>query len=297
MATSQQPVDAAPPPRYVPVKPGPLRMRAALLPLGTEFGNGAVDHHHFQIDRQRPAYLQEKARRWRRPGAFALTPLDPTISAQHEACLSWMERTLDHEHPGARKPPAQPTLEARYAALVHSVQEDFVVVARTPHDTDAMVAVMVCFPGGWQPERILGQSFAAIHVPVPDFADTVPAARAMVTAMIERGPYVRFVSSVVADDRLDHHPTWAPRAPFVPGGRGGFLRVERQVTVPFPAAQAALFLIRTYVYPFAALTDKERHTLTAALATASREVQSYKGIEGSIKEILRRLNGCKKGPR
>src|SRR4030095_6032948 len=82
-------------------------------------------------------------------------------------------------------------------------------------------------------------------------------ARSLVASMIERGPYVRFVWTLKPDDVLDHHPDRGPHRAWSPDG-DGFLRVERQITQPFPDVGAALFLIRTYIYPFASLSAAER---------------------------------------
>jgi hypothetical protein len=135
----------------------------------------------------------------------------------------------------------------------------------------------VSFPSGWRPENIRGASFAGIHGPVPDFAKLDAAARSMVGAMVERGPYVRFVWTITADDRLDHHPDGSPRGAWRRDGPG-WLRVERQVTVPFAAVGAALFLIRTYLYPFLSLSGAERTTLARALEAMPEAIAAYKGI-------------------
>src|SRR5690606_24990275 len=147
-----------------------------------------------------------------------------------------------------------------YGSIARVVQEDFVVVRRRPGGGDEAIAVFVCFPSGWRPESIAGKGFKEIHEPVPDFAERDAAVESMVTTMIERGPYVRFVWTISADDHLDHHPEDGRRSRWSAGG-AGWLRVERQVTVPFAQHAAALFLIRTYLYPFASLTAEQRQTL------------------------------------
>ena len=99
----------------------------------------------------------------------------------------------------------------------------------------------------------------------------------MVRAMTERGPYVRFVWALCADDALDHHPDVYAGSDWL-AARDVFLRVERQTTVPLCDGQAALFLIRTYVYPFASLTAEQRVTLRRAIANAPEDVRAYKRL-------------------
>jgi hypothetical protein len=110
----------------------------------------------------------------------------------------------------------------------------------------------------------------------------------MVTGMIERGPYVRFVWTVTADDHLDHHPEEGRRVEWR-DARAGWLRVERQVTVPFSAVGASLFLVRTYVYPFASLADDERRVLATAIERMPTAIADYKRVSPEARRIVRRL--------
>jgi hypothetical protein len=126
-----------------------------------------------------------------------------------------------------------------------------------------------------------GASFAAIHAPVPDFSDP-KLARAMTSAMLDRGPQVRFVWTITADTNLDHHPEQGCRVPFTAHTREVWLRVERQVSVPLRSGDAALFLIRTYLYPLAGLQEAERRTLAQALEGMPVEIQRYKSLVDAI---------------
>ena len=77
--------------------------------------------------------------------------------------------------------------------------------------------------------------------------------------------YDRKLAESEADDVLDHHPEEGVRTAWTPESRSGWLRVERQVTVPFPDVNAALFVIRTYLYPFESLACEEQRDLRSAL--------------------------------
>ena len=112
----------------------------------------------------------------------------------------------------------------------------------------------------------------------------------MLSAMIDRGPYLRFVWTLCADDLLDHHPDQRARRSWGDAERG-WLRIERQVTVGFPAVRASLFLIRTYLRPFDSLESGERSTLRAAIAAMPEALRRYKGILGCEQSVLSLLGG------
>ena len=263
-------------------------MRPRLQPFGTDFGNGAVDARYFQRDVEEPRYLAAKL-----PARYRIASGGPREDAAHAAVLDWLARRLASERADAS--PSAPAdandFAGRYAGISAFVQEDLVVQLRDPAPgtrglRDRAIAVYVSVPSGWRPEDILGWSFQRIHAPVPDFADDPAAAGSLVAAMVERGPYVRFVWTICADDVLDHHPDEGPRTRFGPGTRAGWLRIERQVTVPFPDVQASLFLIRTYLRPFASLSAGERSDLARALACLPESTARYKGLAGGLPHAI-----------
>lgn len=275
--------------RFFPVTVAPLAMRAGLRPLGTDFGNGPLDRQCFLADEERERYLAAKARV--PPRRHGVRVSDPAHAAAHRAALAYAREALEREL-SLRLPILDdedaPVLE-RWRAVSDAVQEDLALLHRGGHDDGCGVAMLVSFPSGWRPERLLGASFASIHGPVPGFADEPRAARSMVRAMVERGPYVRFVWTLSADDLLDHHPDEGGRAPLEAADRG-FFRVERQVTVPFPDEGASLFLIRTLLLPFEALSRAERATLHDALLALPDEIARYKGLftgRARMLELLR----------
>lgn len=270
------------PARYFPVRPHPLRMEAGLVRFGTDFGNGAADRLYFQVDEQLERYLAAKRRVAATRHAWLVR--DAAEREIHSAVGSWLERTLALEHPerfAALEEPREPVL----FAVARAVQEDLVVLRRLPDGGTSAIGVHVCSPSGWRPERIHGAGFGTIHGPVPGFAKHPEAERSMVAAMVERGPYVRFVWTVTADDHLDRHPEEGGREPWRADGPG-FLRVERQVTVPFRELEASLFLIRVYLYPFSELTAEERGTLERALVAMPEPIARYKGLDRDRETIL-----------
>lgn len=282
MATMSEPA------RYFPVRAAPLTMRAALRPLGEDFGNGLADQRYFQLDDEHERYLAAKVR----VPASRYVSLASREAHQraHTFALRWAQQTLFHEYGEEIQILNDEGIpfHQRWQALHAKVQEDFALLYRGDDELGEALCLFVAMPSGWRPEHLAGASFAAIHGPVPGFADVEAAARSMVRAMVERGPYVRFVWTLCADDELDHHPDTGLRKDWS-ASTEIFLRVERQVTVPLPACGASLFLIRTYVTPIASLDDRQRDTLRVALRNMPDDVAAYKGLLRDKAEILARL--------
>lgn len=293
----------APPVRYFPIDPSPYRMKAGLHAFGTDFGNGAADRQFFQHDREAGAYAAAKERT--RRGRAGVLAQGPPHQRAHEAVLAWIHATWNEEHPERPLPPLHPTRTSglpitnstapdaesygtAYAQISSLIQEDLTVLHRPAKGEESAIAVFVDFPSGWRPESIVGATFARIHAPVPGFADDDAQARAMTSSMIDRGPYVRFVWTLSADDALDHHPEDGGRRPWT-GATRAWLRVERQVTVPFPTENASLFLIRTYLYPFEDLSPGERGRLRGAVDAMPADIARYKGLEGEARHVALRL--------
>ncbi len=273
---------AGPPARYFPVDRKPLHMRPRLQPFGSDCGHGALDARYFQLDEQLPHYLASK-----RPDRYRIAQGSASEDAAHRAVLAFAEETAIRELPGFR--PRSGDFASRYTAISAEAPEDFVVQLRDRDGRDRTIASYVSFPSRWRPEEILGRSFWQIHEQVPDFADADAAARSLVDAMVERGPYLRFVWTVCSDGELDHHLDESAATHFGPETREGWLRIERQVTVPFPAEGASLFLIRTYLRAFGTLDPEERETLRIALDCLPAATARYKGLEGCLEHAMRLL--------
>jgi heme-dependent oxidative N-demethylase alpha subunit-like protein len=264
------------------VRSSPFRFVAGLVPFGTDFGNGAADRQFFQIDNERARCLC--AKQAVSATRHAVLARDGAEEHVHQRVLPWIRKTLATEHPNLFAPAPD-----SYRAVAANVQEDLVVLHRRQDGTDAAIMVDVCFPSDWRPERIVGTGFRFIHGPVPGFADSDAQAAAMVAAMIDRGPHVRFVWTLTADDHLDHHPEQGRHTAWRDATQG-FLRVERQVTVPFTEVNASLFLIRTYLYGFADLGRAQRVTIARALQTMPEAAARYKNFLASKSTILRLLD-------
>jgi hypothetical protein len=262
--------------RYFPITSGPLRMAAGLHRFGTDFGQAARDREFFQLDGERPRYLI--AKRHAPPQRRVLGTDDAKSRRARTAALAWMRETLAREAPevlisAAHDRDARDELDA----LARALQEDFCVLGAGDDYSGRAALIDVRFPSGWRPERLRDASFLSTHAPVPGFPGDARAAQSMVRTMVERGPFVRFVWTLSPDPRLDRHPDVIGPASWT-RPEGVFLRVERQVTVPLTAADAGLFLIRVYVYPFGDLTLEQQTRTLAALAAMPEPIRAYKHL-------------------
>jgi hypothetical protein len=277
--------------RYFPITARPLRMSAGLHRFGTDFGQAERDQQFFQLDDERERYLAGK--REAPPSRRVFGTEDADSRRAREAALAWMRDTLAREAPQVLTDAAQDR-DARdeLDALARALQEDFAIIGAGDDHAGRAALIDVRFPSGWRPERLRDATFLATHAPVPQFPGDAQAARSMVRTMIERGPFVRFVWTLSPDAGLDRHPdavgcaSW--RQP-----EGVFLRVERQVTVPLTAANASLFLIRVYVYPFGELSQEQQACTLSALAAMPDEIRAYKHLPhpSELAAVLARARG------
>lgn len=197
---------------------------------------------------------------------------------------------------GAAAAEAAPTLGApqcapaavAFDALRLALAEDMVVVRRArPGDGGAAAFLSVTAASGWDPGRRGRASFADLHGPVPRSEALLRAGPAIVDAMVDKGPFVRYVWSLAADDALSHHPRRHPPAPLPPDPSGWWLRVERQTTLGLPPDGAA-FLIRVQHAPLAATltTAARRAALAAAVRGMDDALLAYKGLAARRDELL-----------
>lgn len=259
-------------------------MKPGLRPFGkTDFGNGVADRLFFPRDDDLQRYIAQKARVLTASAGRSASDIrganDERVMA---AATRWFSNTLRAE--GYAEASTLPLADAG-----RLFAEDFVVFSCPRNDAERAILVHVCFPSAWYPERILGWTFLRIHGPVPAFDAIRKKSTSLVSSLVRRGPYIRFVWTVTADDELDHHPVEGHRLGWSPTIASAFLRVERQVTVPLSAASGFIFLIRTYLYPFADLSAEQRTILARALELMPPDIVRYKNLVDAIPRLLELL--------
>ncbi|NIR59285.1 MAG: DUF3445 domain-containing protein [Gammaproteobacteria bacterium] len=307
---------------YFPPVNGRYEVKPGLAVFGTDFGNGMADRRVFQIDRRFDRYRSviEAARRERLSKYYRTRRLGTAA----EPIVRFVVTRLNHEYPelftltshrrrgwrlkcrltgealefdhelqlhDSNLGPMPPYADA-LDALAAQVPEDIAVVRRAS-GREWLAALHLCAPNYWGVEEKIGRDFVGLHEPVAGIEPINRKAEAMVTAMIEKGPYVRFVWGLTTDEHLNHHPEPAPGHDpaqwhgrrFDPDDPQLFLRVERQTTRGLPEADAALFTIRTYVTDCRTLTPEQRARLASAVRSMTPEQLGYKGLADSHEAV------------
>ena len=292
-------------PRYFPFLHGVYDVKAGIMSLARDHGNGAVDGRVFQFDDCFEGYRQSKLDAVRHADRHVLRY--GLLKGAEVALAQWVADRLVAEHPayfswcdeksprgGLRCARTNEVVELGNAphpldALALQVQCDWAVLQMDDEGRNRLSLLHVTMPSGWCPEEKIGQPFDAVHTPVPHIepisAKQDSVAKLMVNAT--RGA-VRFAWTITTDPALNHHPlavadgdvsarASADLPGYVPGDP--LLRVERQVIWGFPKHRAALFTIRTYRYTLADLDAATRSALSAAVAGMSDASLRYKNMD------------------
>ncbi len=186
-------------------------------------------------------------------------------------------------------------------AIVSQIPED-VAIWRKDNTKEYLDTIHLCAPNHWDPREKVQKNFNEVHAPVGNWQESLaPKAQALVESMIHKGPFERFAWGLATDQRLNHHPSpkqgtdlaeWAGRS-FDPNNPELFLRVERQVLLPFSDLGLSLFLIRTYFYEAKNLEHQEREALISALLSMTPETLRYKGLAQDQAQIIDYLKALK----
>lgn len=269
--------------RYSPWTKGRYEVAPGLRPLGTDFGNGEEDRLVFQYGPDSERLIQNKqAAMAERPSKYtARHDLKPEVEA---AAIQFIQSQI----------PAPSTLED----IALMVPEDLAIVT-TNGTQDWLAFGHLCAPSHWALEEKIGRSFATAHQPVPGFHRTAAVAPKMIDAMVNKGPWVRFVWSLESDDRPNHHPDAPPgwdQAEWwgrqFKAKQRFWVRVERQCLIPLPQVQSALFTIRLSWWPMEEILPQPhlKQPLIQALQGMTEAERAYKGIETEFDHLIKLLN-------
>jgi hypothetical protein len=309
------------PAQYIPLEKGVYEVAPGLYPLGYDFGHGAFDSKVIQLDQDYPRYRENKleCRRENLAKYYCRSELAPSVEQRVVEFLlarltqEWPEffqitnaantrvlsctltgEKLEFSNDGVLLGKSQ--YRDAIDALVSQLQEDLAIVSEDGA-RDWLSLLHVCGPSHWAPSQKVGLNFDATHAPIPGVEKMARASRALVQAMIHKGPYVRFVWSFVTDQQINHHPE-APEGkdPLVWRGRAFqgelstpfYLRVERQVTFGLPDVNAAMFFIRvSFVDDNQIKAHPEwRRKLVTSLESMSAASRKYKGVDQCFDELV-----------
>ncbi|GHO82127.1 heme-dependent oxidative N-demethylase family protein [Dictyobacter formicarum] len=186
--------------------------------------------------------------------------------------------------------------------LGRQIQEDLLLLAGSMEADFPLVAGLLCFPNSWCLEEKLGQSFMAIHGPVPLFAEQMGRSSQLLLQRLKADrPVWRLNWAFRSTARLDITPRAADEvrqsyatlsADTI--GEQCLLRVERQTLTRLPKTGAILFTVHTYQTPVAkiAADPVAAQKMSRVLATTPAEMLAYKGISPFIDPLLAYLQKC-----
>ena len=244
---------------YLPFENGPYRMAMALTTVS--------ESAWFELD---ACYVEEMAERRRllaeRHGdVFAALPASDAARAEtlHELVANltryapqWfgcdggiLHNRLTGESWELAAPPCDPLeLAGRL------VQEDLCIIQQGD-DGPIFTAAILCFPSRWRLHEKLGKPLAAVHGPVPLYADRLAAPVDRFMAKVRPGHIASRLNWSALDDPAMYQPTgkWREqRDTAITEDNAGdrlYLRVERQTLRRLPQSGAILFGIRVHSYP------------------------------------------------
>lgn len=226
-------------PCYFPLANGRYEVKPGLMKLTTDFGNGRLDRHLFQIDTSFANYRQAKllARAERLDKYYQTLDCSNQVSEaivrlivdrltqeypEYFDCQTSSTVTILHNHltqetlyfdpdwqlQHVRTPNClvSPPYASAFDALAAQIQEDFAVIRRSTDGTNWISAGHICYPSYWALEEKIGREFAVVHAPVAGMEKINQRSSAIVHTMITREPMVRFTWGLTTDTRLNHHP-------------------------------------------------------------------------------------------
>jgi hypothetical protein len=166
------------------------------------------------------------------------------------------------------------------------VQEDLCII-HTDADAPRFTAAILCFPSRWRLHEKLGRPLAAVHGPVPFYAERLATPVNRFMAKVKPGHIASRLNWSVLDDPAMYQPTgkWreAANAAITAKNAGDtlYLRVERQTLTRLPRTGAVLFGIRVHSYPLAAAitTPAAAAQLAEAVRALPEATQHYKSLK------------------
>lgn len=312
---------------YFPIENGKYEVKPGFFPLGTSFGNGRQDSSLFQLDSDFRYYRRQKlkSRSEKLEKYFCTDQIEgKTLSATaaliiDQLCADYknyfkfdsthrqyttLECSLTSEKlifdrqwqliesEADVNPPYHHVLDA----LASQIQEDLALLQFDSAYGNRLVAIHLCFPNHWGAQSKIANNFTTIHKPVPGIDNINKKSSALLKAVVDKGPMVRFAWGLSTDRRLNHHPQpaegqdeslWHGRK-FNANDPCLFLRVERQVCWGMHQSQSMLFTINTrFIDCHEIKKNRDRLSLLiSAISSMSKESLNYKGLDEDKSAII-----------
>jgi hypothetical protein len=265
----------------------------------------------FEIDDRYPAEMAEKhdLLRDRHQDVFAALSVSDAARAEalHETVANltthhprWFARSGDLLHNALigetwnlAAPPCDPLeLAGRL------VQEDLCII-QNGIGGPIFTAAMLCFPSRWRLHEKLGKPLAAVHGPVPHYAERLAAPVDRFMAKVRPGHIASRLNWSVLDSPAMFQPAgkWREQPnPAVTSDNAGehlYLRVERQTLRRLPQSGAILFGIRVHSYRLAhaIATRADAARLAEAVRALPEATMHYKSLRAYGPVLLAWLDG------
>ncbi|RVT41120.1 heme-dependent oxidative N-demethylase family protein [Sphingobium algorifonticola] len=187
------------------------------------------------------------------------------------------------------------TPDLRAAAM--ATYEDLLILL--PRDgVHVLVAGALAFPTDWHLDRKIGHPLAAIHAPIPTYAEKLsPAVDHVFATLTPERMLLRTNWNVLETDDLRYLPDRPAIDRFdnVTNDNAGdtlYVRVERQTLRRLPRSGAAVFTIGVYIEPLRALTPALVQDLSQAVHSVPQEEAIRRGTPGYRDALAAYADAC-----
>ncbi len=287
---------------HLPFEPGPFRMAMGLV-------GGAVDEV-VEVDDRYPDEMAERRGLLaaRHADVFATIAGSGPARAEVLAVLAgllprrypaWFGRrgdTLDNHLTGEAWDLAAPGLDPLEVAG-RLVQEDLCLID-TSGAVPVLAAAILCAPSRWRLTEKIGRPLAAVHGPVPLYAERLAGPVDRFMNALRPGKLAIRLNWSVVDDGALFQQGGKFRTAVDPGitpenaGERLFLRVERQTLMRLPDSGAVLFAIRVHSYPMARVlaAPGAAARLAAAVEALPESFATYKSFPAFRAALLEALS-------
>jgi dimethylamine monooxygenase subunit A len=281
---------------YLPFEPGRYRMSMDLTTV--------PESAWFELDAHYPTEMAERRRLLdeAHPDVFgamavseaaraeALAMIAAALASHHSDWFSLTDGTLQNHLTGEAWNLTAPPIDPLELAG-RLVQEDLCLIQETA-EGPIFTAAVLCFPSRWRLVDKLGKPLAAVHRPVPLYAQRLARPVDRIMHHLKPDRIACRLNWSVLDDPTLFQPGGKWRIDGASGitaanaGERLFLRVERQTLRRLPDSLAVLFGIRVHVYPLAdVIGTANAPTLADAVTALPPDIVHYKSV-GPIRDAL-----------
>ena len=223
-----------------------------------------LEEEPFHIDVHYDDYIREKYRALYKQKVQLEHDCNPNIISAAESFIKSKADWVNHG-------------SLNFMAL--QIQEDF-AIHRVKDGRDWLAYTNISFPSSWKPEDKIGRPLAEIHSPIPGI--NLEASYKMAESCTRKGPFRRFVWTPIFENKINFHPD-LPKKKFDPENPFIRVKVERQITWPFPELDCFLFILRQYI------VEPDIKELYKACSAMNEEQRKYKGVEQNFVDAMKEM--------